>query len=1118
MLDLESPLRTLSLRRDPRSPAYRSLLVVVRRRGVPLGIATFTVGHTASVSRRQLRTGIRGQLGARLEGLAADVSLDRPRAAAERSRRRRLTTAVSVVIPTCADPVRLERCVRSVLASNYENFEVIVVENRPEASNTAEFLAARFPGEERLRCVEEPEAGASRARNAGLARARGEIVAFLDDDVIVDRQWLPAGVEAMSGAADVACVTGLILPLELETEAQLLLEQFAGFGKGFDRRAYRLPEARKEDPLFPYSIGSVGSGASMFIRSDVARALHGFDTRLGPGTPTTGAEDLDLLIRVLRRGDAIVYEPRAIVRHRHPDGLKRLRRQSYRYGVGLGSLLAKQLLRGPERRQLLQAVPTGLRYLRDPGSRKNVGRPAGFPKELVWLERLGMAVGPAAYLLALVLAAPRRVTALRPRRFSAAAARPGSVAVLVAALLSVAAPVAVALGLPSGVRLPVVLGFFCLGPGTAFVSAVRGRHEAALLIAISLATTVLVAQSMLWLDAWWPRPFLYALAASTLLTLIARGEIALSAQLNRNAGREAWRRGRAVLRARGTDRAVAIHTAILISALVAWALALLATDLGRMGGIGLLNALPPLYFAAFALVLVGFSAAATRRDLPPQLLGAYVFVLVIVLHATTALLYDEPRYAWTYRHLGVINLLAATGHADRSIDIYNNWPGFFAANAWLSKTSGVPAISYAGWAQVFFNLLGVLGVRFALRGLIRDEKLLWTAAFLFVLGNWVGQDYLSPQAFGFTLSLVILGLCLRWRRTREREPSAPSLPPAATLLAAGACYLAVLISHQLTPILLIISVTALAVVVRRVPLWVPVAMVALEAWWVALAWPFVSTHFAIIAPAGTGAAAPTRDLARALPGAALSFYAPAAVMAAMAAFGLLGAWQRRRAGSRILVPVLLIAAPVAAVAFQSYGGEGPYRAFLFALPWLAFLAAALMRSRFPRLLAASAVLGVPLLFAYFGQELANRVPRDDVAAARWYETHAPPDSIRIRLAPSAPDRLTARYPLVSLADPDALLDLPAFVGHRLGRADVPRLEALIRRQRGHRAFVSLSLAQQDYARLNGLLPDGSVRSFVGALEHTRAFHLVFRRPTAWVFEYAPGRARRIAHRVRQVKR
>jgi hypothetical protein len=114
--------------------------------------------------------------------------------------------------------------------------------------------------------------------------------------------------------------------------------------------------------------------------------------------------------------------------------------------------------------------------------------------------------------------------------------------------------------------------------------------------------------------------------------------------------------------------------------------------------------------------------------------------------------------------------------------------------------------------------------------------------------------------------------------------------------------------------------------------------------------------------------------------------------------------------------------------------------------------------------------------------------------------------VQIRLAPTPPDRLTARYPLVSLADPDALLNSRAFVGHRLGTADVPRLEAVIRHQRRHRAFVMLSIAQEDYGRLNGLLPIGSVTGLVGALKHTTAFRLVFRRPTAWIFEYAPSAA------------
>jgi GT2 family glycosyltransferase len=308
--------------------------------------------------------------------------------------------SVSVVVATCANVHSLERCVHSILRSDHDGpWEVIVVENRPASSDTGNMLAAEFPGERRVRYVEEQRPGASRARNAGLARARGDLVAFLDDDVVVDPGWMRLSAEALTRNGQVACCTGLILPLELETASQLLLEQFAAFGKGFAPKTYRLPDARQDDPLLPYTAGSVGSGANMVLKTAVIRELGGFDTLLGPGTPTTGAEDLDLLVRVLRAGHALTYEPSAIVWHRHPDGMSRLSRQAFRYGVGLGSMLAKHALAGPGRIELLGAIPSGVRYLRDPSSRKNASRPVDFPRRLIWRERVGMLVGPLAYAL-----------------------------------------------------------------------------------------------------------------------------------------------------------------------------------------------------------------------------------------------------------------------------------------------------------------------------------------------------------------------------------------------------------------------------------------------------------------------------------------------------------------------------------------------------------------------------------------------------------------------------------------------------------------------------------------------------------------------------------------------
>jgi hypothetical protein len=313
--------------------------------------------------------------------------------------------------------------------------------------------------------------------------------------------------------------------------------------------------------------------------------------------------------------------------------------------------------------------------------------------------------------------------------------------------------------------------------------------------------------------------------------------------------------------------------------------------------------------------------------------------------------------------------------------------------------------------------------------------------------------------------------------------------------------------------MLIVSLLILAVVTRKVPLWVPGALAAVELWWVVLAWTFLVSHFHLIDPGGAGAAAPGRNLAIALPGAALGLYAPAAVMALMAALAIAGFVRRLAEGRWDLVAACLVVAPVGVVVFQSYGGEGGYRAYLFALPWLSLLAAYACSSRealagharlrVVPLLAAATAVGVCLLVAFFGQELVNRVPSNDVRAALWYEQHAPAGAMRIDLAPDAPDRLTARYPVVDLSDPSSLVTYTQFTGHRLGARDVRHLIGLIKQQRARPAYVVVSAFQENYARLQGLLPPGSLARFVSALKSSPRFRTVFHVPTVWIFKYSP---------------
>jgi O-antigen biosynthesis protein len=305
--------------------------------------------------------------------------------------------AVSVVIPTCGNAAALERSLASVLETRYEPLEVVIVENRPPAASTRG-VAEKDTSGTAVVYLEEPRPGASWARNTGLARASADIVAFTDDDVVVDERWIDNGVAAFGNGADVACVTGRILPLSLDTPGKRLFDDFATLDKGRRPRVFRLPEARDVDALFPYTAGSLGSGANVFIRREVALDIGGFDPVLG--TPRFGGEDLDLFIRLVEHGLAIAYDPTVVVFHDHPDSLEQLRHHAFRYGIGLTAMLTKRLLHGPGRLQLLAAIPPGVRYLLDPNSRKNVRKTSLYPRKLDVLEYFGMALGPFAYALA----------------------------------------------------------------------------------------------------------------------------------------------------------------------------------------------------------------------------------------------------------------------------------------------------------------------------------------------------------------------------------------------------------------------------------------------------------------------------------------------------------------------------------------------------------------------------------------------------------------------------------------------------------------------------------------------------------------------------------------------
>jgi GT2 family glycosyltransferase len=254
---------------------------------------------------------------------------------------------ITVAVCTRDRPADLARCLDALERVTYPALDLLVVDNAPRDDATERLVLSRYP---RIRYVRESEPGLDRARNRAIADARGEILAFTDDDVIVDPQWAAALAGAFGEDPAVMAVTGLVIPYELDSDAQVLFERYRSFARGFQRvRAQAASPGRSIAWRFG-ATGRFGTGANMAFRRVLFDRLGGFDPCLGAGTVCRGGDDLDIFFRVLKAGHALVYEPRALVRHRHRSDLAQLQGQIADHGVSFSSYLVRTGLAYPEER------------------------------------------------------------------------------------------------------------------------------------------------------------------------------------------------------------------------------------------------------------------------------------------------------------------------------------------------------------------------------------------------------------------------------------------------------------------------------------------------------------------------------------------------------------------------------------------------------------------------------------------------------------------------------------------------------------------------------------------------------------------------------------------------
>ena len=479
--------------------------------------------------------------------------------------------------------------------------------------------------------------------------------------------------------------------------------------------------------------------------------------------------------------------------------------------------------------------------------------------------------------------------------------------------------------------------------------------------------------------------------------------------------------------------------AVTGGSLLGWVTVMSTIDPLSLTDLGLLPATPPAALGLFLLLTAGFVAALRMQPVPQPVLALQVAAAVFMLYGAPMLFEEAPRFVTGWLHVGFVDAIARTGELFPNRDARFDWPGFFVLFALLQNVAGgADLLALLPWAHVVQSGLYLVPLYLIARSATADLRLVWLTLWMFVLTNWVGQDYFSPQGMNVLLMLTILAILLTWFRVRPSqtgwlsglasrlgesgagrtvidpdgstddgpEPRLDDRQQVGLMVVVIVIFGMSVASHQLTPFAIIGGVMLLALAGRLRLRGVPVLMVLLGGTWLM----FMATTFldgrvgALLAEVGRPDQFAVANVAERLQGSPGHL----AVVQGRVLFSL-GVWllafvgglRRLRAGRLDLSIALLAIAPFGLVLAQGYGGEMVLRVFLFSLPFMAFFAAAAV---FPTarlasmgtsaaLLGLSTVLVIGFFFTRYGNEKSDLVTLADYGALQFLERVAEPGSV-----------------------------------------------------------------------------------------------------------------------------
>lgn len=646
-------------------------------------------------------------------------------------------------------------------------------------------------------------------------------------------------------------------------------------------------------------------------------------------------------------------------------------------------------------------------------------------------------------------------------------------------------------------------------PGVAICIWWRGLGAAAFALysftaAVTVGTLLSLASA---LTGFWHPDALYALiAAATLVSFTA------FALVNRH-HLEQWR-----------DSVPALsRPAAIVAALTA--LGMLLIWRGCRSGVladraGLLGVVYPWWYLGVALLIAAFAYALANRTMlaAPVLAGAVVIVF------SQAVAYRTPNVMPAARHIGVMEYLISRHQLDPSLDIYQAWSGFFAQQAWSVVAARIAdPFTVATWWPVLGTLTVVVGVR-VLAGKFLDPHRAWVAAGIFALGNSLAINYFSPQAVVlgpvFAVIALLIGSSDDSRAIRLGRYSA---------VAAFSVMIAV--THQISPYMATLAI--LALILTRVirPWWTFLLVLA-----PALAWALLNRN-QVGGYLNPGAianffqnVAPPEHPTAAIPLALITQLTYLIPAIALVALTMVAAWALFRQRDRRAIAIALAGVSPAGLAVATdYGQEGIFRMALFALPWIAILAASSTPPSRLRLdtrhwaissawvVTATASLMAVNVVGQTGMDWARIMRPGTVSVVKKFEETAPRGAAILSVGTKAATPLsqTARYLEINYTSldelapetqsPYALKTGPAYSP----RGDIQRWTKLLIAvpANGHYALLSDEIGAFDERYGNQL--DSDYTKMRDAMKTDRRWKLINRSNTAELYRYVGRGARGI---------